>query len=384
VKKAGTGDASTVMTSHYSYKNLWNMGKLAVPKEHTRTFLKAYMSDFLNGWFGAFTENPGEGCMPLYFDYDLWSREYPTEEFWKQMEALEKEETLKFFPGRVSSDPIFTSTVATAGVIDVCKDDGTRWYKCGIHVYYPRLFVNVDMALYISTAVLAAAEKAWPLSDMTWDKQIDRGVYGAARGLRMVYMFKAKPCPRCSVAETSAGGGKTKSYRGERCDTCDGVRVVSDTSASMYSPLYRVDGGRVRTAILPPCRSHPTLDLMMECSLRAVYTPEPVEGFVVYTGAIPIPHLKTPLRVGDKALTCSGDAQIATAIKNAQEVIVRDTPRWTVLQQTVHRVNPMYQSLEIRSALKMKFRNTTYKVCQKWWDACMFVHVFCLYLYRCT
>lgn len=363
-KKTAAAATSTTSKplSHYSYKNLWNMGKLAIPKEHTALFYKAYLSDFFNGWFGAFTENPGEGCMPLYFDYDLWSRDFPKEEFWKDMELLEKTEVMRFFPERTATDAVFHSTVATSGVIDVCGDDGTRWFKCGIHIYYPRLFVTVDMALYVATAVLAAAEKMWPLSDMMWSKQIDRGVYGPARGLRMVYMFKAKPCPKCSsrLLESAARGRST--LRTDRCDVCDGARVVSDTSASMYAPLYRVDGSCARTAILPACRNHPTLDLMLECSLRAVYVPEATEGFFIYPGAIPIPVFKTSMKEGSGGISCSGDTQMANSSKTAQEVISRDTPRWVVLQQLVRRVDTMYNTLDIKSAFKMKSKNCAYKV----------------------
>jgi hypothetical protein len=364
-KTAAAATTTSKPLSHYSYKNLWNMGKLAVPKEHTALFYKAYLSDFFNGWFGAFTENPGEGCMPLYFDYDLWSRDFPAEEFWKSMELLEKTEVMRFFPERAATDAVFQSTVAVSGVIDVCRDDGTRWFKCGIHIYYPRLFVTVDMALYISTAVLAAAEKMWPRSDMTWDKQIDRGVYGPTRGLRMVYMFKAKPCPKCSSGQQSESSGRGRpAVRTDRCDACDGARVVSDTSASMYAPLYRVDGTCARTAILPACRNHPTLDLLLECSLRAVYVPEPTEGFYIYPGAIPIPVFKTGGTAAKDGggISCSGEIQMANSSKTAQEVISRDTPRWVILQQLVRRVDAMYSTLDIKSVFKMKSRNSAYKV----------------------
>jgi hypothetical protein len=366
--KRGTGDAAPVAStpaapklySHYSYKNLWGMGKLTVPKEHTRAFLKAYLADFSNGWFGAFTENPGEGCMPMYFDYDLWSRTYPTEDFWAAMEALEKAEIRRFFPGRPASDPVFTSTIATSGVMDVIREDGTKWFKCGIHIYYRRLHVNLEMALYLSTAVIAAAEKAWPASDMTWDKQIDRGVYGAARGLRMVYMFKAKDCPRCAVGELAED--RRRKVRGDRCDMCEGARVVSDTSASMYAPLYRCDGTGRRTIIGPLARGRPTLDLMLECCIREAHIPEPSEGFVVYAGAVPIPHLKIPGRGADPKgiLTCSGDSQLAKSTKAAHELVLRGTPRWETLKSVIRRLAPIYATLDVKAIHRN--RDTSYKV----------------------
>ena len=357
---AGTATAPKLY-SHYSYKNLWGMGKLAVPKEHTRAFCKAYLADFTNGWFGAFTENPGEGYMPMYYDYDLWSRSYPTEAFWVAMEALEKAETRRFFPGRAPEDPVFTSVVATSGVMDVTKEDGTKWYKCGIHIYYRHLHVNLEMALYLSTAVIAAAEKAWPTSDMTWEKQIDRGVYGATRGLRMVYMFKAKECPRCAVGQLAED--RRRKIRGDRCDACDGSKVVSDTAASMYAPLYRVDGIGRRTVIGAAARGRPTLDLMLECSIREAHIPEPSDGFLVYAGAAPIPHLRPPAKGAPDAkalLTCSGESQMARSTKAAHEVVLRGTPRWATLQNTVRRVAPIYETLDVKAIHRN--RDGSYKV----------------------
>jgi len=360
-KRDGAAAASLVpakkLYSHYSYKNLWDLGKLEVSIDRTRGFYKALLADFNNGWFAAFTENPGEGCMPMYFDYDLWSRTYPTEEFWARMEALEKAEIRRFFPGHLPTDPIFVSTVATSGVVDVTKEDGTKWFKCGIHIYYKNMHVDLEMALFLSTAVVAAAEKAWPHSDMTWEKQIDRGVYGPARGLRMVYMFKAKECPKCAVGELAED--RRRKVRGERCSACDGSRVVADTAASMYAPLYRVDGNARRAAIRPATRNHPTLDLMLECSIRAVHIPGPSDGFTIYPGAVPIPHMKAPGR-GAAQLTCSGEQQLAKSTKTAQEIIVRDTPRWTALQSIVRRAHAMYADLNAKGIFK--HRDGSYKV----------------------
>jgi len=358
------GDADK-RVSHLSYLG----GKLAVPMEHNRLFLKAYLTDFLNGWFGAYTENPGEGCMPMYFDYDLWSKTFPTEAFWTRMETLEKMELRRFFPTLTKDDPAFQSTITTSGVIDVDNADGSRWFKCGIHVYYPKLYVTVDMALYICTAVLAAAEKEWPSSDMMWDKQIDRAVYGPTRGLRMVYMFKAKPCPKCCVPSSGPTRAPAVSAMTEkmvfrdRCDVCEGAKKVPDTSASMYAPLYRVDGNLRRTAITPACRSNPTLELMLECSLRSVYSPDPTDGFYIYSGAIPIPVLRAATTKSLGAITCSGEAQMASSLKKAQEVITRDNARWGLLLTAIRRLDPMYEAVDIKSAFKQKGRGSvTYKV----------------------
>ena len=131
----------------------------------------------------------------------------------------------------------------------------------------------------------------------------------------------------------------------------------------MYAPLYRVDGNLRRTFITPACRSNPTLDLMMECSLRSVYSPEPTEGFFVYSGAIPIPILRAASTKSGSSITCSGEAQMASSLKKAQEVISRDNIRWSLLLTAIRRMDPMYEAVDIRNALKQKGRaSVTYKV----------------------
>ena len=351
VKQSNTAAAVT----HLTYGGLYGMGKLAVPPgEGLRTFAQALCRDFVAGWVSAITENKPAGApMRFYLDYDVEGAEYPSEEAWRQLEQVEKQELGRFFSDRPGTDPIFSSTVATSGVLDITAPDGSRLFKSGIHVYYPNLFVTVEMALYITTAILSAAKKRWPKAEGVWEKQIDQKVYAEKRGLRWVYQGKAKVCERCK--DVKRPGGSRRVW----CDDCDGSGQVVDLNASMYAPLYRVDGTYKRVPIVPACRTAPTPDLLLECSIMAVFAPAPTAGFVLYPGAEPKPSLKSSSKT--VTLVTGGDAQVRASLKSG---VAEQVPHGSLLHQAiqaaVRRLNPLYQHVDVRQALK--FSSTTKSV----------------------
>ena len=329
------------------------MGVLNLPPgDPTRDLARAYVNDFKNGWFTALTENrPSAGCMRMYFDYDLEFDEFPCEEFWRKMEEIEKREIRRFFPDKDPSDRVFLSTVATSGVIDVADSDGVARLKAGIHVYYPNLFVTEDMALYMSTAVLSACKTKWPKEEGHWEKIIDQKVYAPTRGLRWVWQFKAKPCDACKLARGGAASNK-KRGRGDWCDVCDNLGRAPDTSATMYAPLYRVDGNCAREAIKPACRQMPTVELLCECSLRAVFSMEPTSGFVLYPGAEPVPTLN----ISSKRGGCANDVSVVVHSRQPArsranvEVIAEGCNQHAILQNLIRRMNPIYKEVCIKGA----------------------------------
>ncbi len=346
-----SGNTTTPVT-HLTYGGLDGMGKLSIsPGDSLNAFAQAYCRGFAAGWVSAITENKPAGApMRFYLDYDFEEETYPCEEAWRQLEEMEKQELGRFFPDRLSTDPIFQSVVATSGVLDSTAPDGSRRFKSGIHVYYPNLFVTVEMALYISTAILSAAKKRWPKQEGVWEKQIDQKVYAEKRGLRWVWQAKSKDCERCKdggVAAKRPTGGVRKPW----CEECSSSGQVVDLNASMYAPLYRVDGTYRRTLIVPACRVAPTPALMLECSIMAVFSPEPTPGFMLYPGAEPKPYLKHTARA--VTLCTSGDTQIKSAMKSSVSTVVpRDSPVFRTIENAVRQVHPMYKFIDARQVLR--------------------------------
>jgi hypothetical protein len=359
--------------THVTYGDLYRMGKLSVPPgDATWEYAKAYCLDFYAGWVSAMSENkPQNAAMRFYIDYDFVEDVYPSEDTWRALEIIEKQELTRFFAGKSADDRLFNSTVATSGVVDVVNEDGVRQFKTGIHVYYPNLYVSVEMALYISTAIISSAKKRWPKADGVWEKTIDQKVYADRRGLRWVYQGKAKPCEHCKDAKRSGPGTAKRAW----CQECDSTGQVVDLNASMYAPLYRVDGEYKRTAIVPAARYAPTPELMMECSLLAIFSPEPSSGFALYPGAEPIPVLKAT-KASQVKVVASGDIQIKAAIKSsASEPVAASSAVYSVLQNAIRALDPMYAAVDIRHALKYSSssKSTFYRVyvCGKGSGYCM-------------
>lgn len=374
--------------SHYMYGGLFAMGKLTVPQGRpTEGLASAIVVDFKMGRFGALTENkPAGKPSRFYIDYDIELASKPTEKFWNELERVQMEEIRKFFPAseeelaagtallteakkmppgsardeaeRIAllsgadgyvpaDDPLFDAIVLAAGVRDCELDDGTSGYKAGIHVVWQNLFVNIDMALYLSSAIIAKAEKTWPEKDGVWTKRIDQGVYGKTRGLRWAWQFKAETCSDC--CRKGENGKRIINRKG--CDLCfHGVRA--DVMSSMYAPVYYVNG-KAERRVIPACRDAPTVELMLDSSIRYIAQEEPSDGFVVYPGAAPKPQLKMKTKKTNYvavAQSDEGDMRKASAGRN--EVLDFADGRMTALRRCIRRVDAMYKDLDIRSAIR--------------------------------
>ena len=355
--------------SHYTYDNLHGMGVMRVSLgSGTRQLAAAYVCDFGAGRFSALTENRPP-IFRFYIDYDMLFANFPgaaEESLYKFMERIEKRELAKFYPGVPDTSPLFTSTVASSGIISTIAG-----FKVGMHVYYPRLYVNTEQALYITTAIInALVHERVPPVGLTWEKIVDQAVYGEGRGLRWVWHFKAGPCPICCSSGTSAADKSRKRKAGHAghsayCETCNNSGRVADTSTSMYAPLYRVDGTCARTLVMPTCRNTPSVDLMLECSLRAFYAPEPTEGFVTYAGAAPIPKFITAKRGGTRVqfsdeAAAHRSAAAGTTHHAPESATIEDIPcdsdRGRVLLAAIRRQDEHWRKLDLSRISKHRVR----------------------------
>ena len=337
--KAG-GGAPPPLLSHQCYGNLGFNGRLCVPVEDTPAFARACVADFAAGNFYAFTENrprlpDGRECASrMYFDYDIETVDGrpPSETMFRRLEWLEKRVLARFLPSLPEDSPVFTSVVCASGVRTAApKAAGAPpVYAAGVHVYYPHLYLTLVEALYVCTAVQSAAKAqlAEYATPDQWAQGGDLNVYGESRGLRWVWQLKDQACPACAPAAAA----RTRARSGGACDTCDGAGRVPDLASSMYSPIYRVDGRGVRTPVSPDPRLRPTVDLMLECSLRAHYMLESTPGFVVYPGAEPVPKVRALTGAAAGVLKESGLEEGAKAVAAAAAVLRRLDPHWSRLQ----------------------------------------------------
>ncbi len=366
---AAEPDKPAVPFSHYTYDNLHGMGVMRVGLgDGTRQLAAAYVRDFTSGRFSALTENkPATGAFRFYMDYDWMFSTFPgaaEESLLKFAERVEKRELAKFFADVPDTSPLFVSTVASSGVISTAAG-----FKAGMHVYYPRLYVTTEQALYVTTAIInALTHERAPPAGTTWEKIVDQAVYGEGRGLRWVWQFKAGPCPICCSGGPADKSRKRKASgpvgQGAFCETCGGRGRVADTSTSMYAPLYRVDGTCARALITPSCRNAPTVELMLECSLRAYFSPEPTPGFAPYPGAAPIPKFITHKRGGtrvqfsdDAALRASNGASGSSTTADAPEDIPCESDRGRALLAAIRHQDEHWRKLDISRISKHRGRS---------------------------
>jgi hypothetical protein len=111
----------------------------------------------------------------------------------------------------------------------------------------------------------------------------------------------------------------------------------------------------VREAIKPACRQMPTVDLLCECSLRAVFSMEPTSGFVLYPGAEPVPTLTVSTKRGG----CANDVTVVvhsrqtTRAKANVEVIAEGCNQHAILLNLIRRMNPIYKEVCIKQATRV-------------------------------
>ncbi len=369
-----TDEEGNATCSHYSYGG-GPLATLSVPQgRDTARLAEANVADFKQQRYTALTENkPAGKCMRFYLDFDYAAEVQPAEAMVDGLLEFAIDEIRRFFPAtpeerargrallaavssatdraaatkranamgadgfRPADDVSFKGLVLASGVHDTVLDNGMPGFKAGLHIIFKNLFVDVDMALWLSSAILARVEREWPEADGVWGKRIDRGVYGKTRGLRWAWQFKAKKCTRCPLDKRT-------------CDFCTNGMFI-DPSASMYAPVFEFDGEGRKVAVNTP-RHVPTVDLMLDSSIRYVEQTEPTDGFVVYPGAAPRPLLvpaknfKTSNAVVVKD---SADKSRATA---KDEPLLEHSSEFRALRDAIRRMHPMYASIDLKRAVR--------------------------------
>lgn len=369
-----TDEDGNATCSHYSYGG-GALATLSVPQgRDTARLAEANVADFKQQRYTALTENkPAGKCMRFYIDFDYVSEVQPQEALVDGLLEFAIDEIRRFYPAtpeeqargkallatvgaatdraaavkranlmgadgfRPIDDVTFKGLVLASGVHDTVLDNGMPGYKAGLHIIFKNLFVDVDIALWLSSAILARVEREWPEADGVWSKRIDRGVYGKTRGLRWAWQFKAKKCTRCPLDKRT-------------CDFCTNGMFI-DPSASMYAPVFEFDGEGRKTAVNTP-RHVPTVDLMLDCSIRYIEQTEPTDGFVVYPGAAPRPLLVQAKNFKtSNAVMVKDSADKCRALASA-ESLPEHSAEFRALRDAVRRMHPMYASIDVKRAVK--------------------------------
>lgn len=328
--------------SHFMYGGMYGLGKLFVPQDRTEALADAIVKDFVVGTYSALTENKPLGApMRLYIDFDFsFASLDDREAMWKDVEVIMQEEVSKFFPDVDPTDGMFDAVILASGAKRIGE-----FYKAGIHVVYQNLFVDVNMALYITSALICRLEDEHLYGDPVgaWAKRIDQCVYAdePPRGLRWAWQFKTKPCENCGDAVDAARRG---------CSMC-WCGVAIDKTASMYAPVYFLRRGTdcVRDIVSGCTRERPSVEMLMAASIRAVERSEPSAGFVLYPGHPPLPKLSV------KRNAEGGGKQVSLSLMGATpagEQLLMTDPRFGAVADAIQAVHPMYASISIQKVVQ--------------------------------
>lgn len=209
-----------------------------------------------------------------------------------------------------------------------------------MHIVFPYLYVTQEMALYITAAMIARlTTERLPCGQGAWSTCVDQQVYGEGRGLRWAWQVKDKVCDAC--------GGKDASMC-RKCGVCQGRGRVADRLASMYTPRARlVDGGALQDKRLLQSLRGPTVELLLEASVRGTETVlEPTPGWRLYQGAPPLPLLRTRRDGAVEVFADAGQAALSRS-RQPEALLDLDDPRMGVLQKLVRRQREQYASVVV-------------------------------------
>ena len=195
-------------------------GVLYVPEDLYDEFLGVYGSEIKNGNTSlAYSEKKSADVFRMYFDLDILDHaEIIDDELLYIVKEVQRTVSL-FFPG--CCDDILKCVVSktkpkSVDVSSSVKNDDTgetekrveTFVKSGIHMNFPRMLVNLEMALQLRFSVVTDLEKKFGQRDIEtnpWADVIDKAPY--FNGLKMIGAVKSITCKKC----TSSGKKKKNS-----------------------------------------------------------------------------------------------------------------------------------------------------------------------------
>ena len=267
----------------YATHRILTGGNLCIQSGHAMLAFQAKIADCIrNGQVLPSLSEVRTNIFCLYVDIDL-KLPIPV----VSVHALEEvcacivHEVARFWP---SSDCTRKCIVTTRSG-EATLDAATRTYKHGVHLNWPHLHVEYDMAKQIREAIVFALDaRIWTdalgVPRPVWDGAIDRSVYGESMGLRVVGCPKAIKCPTCH--------GKMAANR-ITCQTCMGMNNHHVMDWRGYELAIAFLGNERSESYERELRNLATL--VRETSIRTdphlVSAASP--GFVVYDGCVSVP-----------------------------------------------------------------------------------------------
>ena len=174
-------------------------GNLYINDEDYDEFQRLYAKSFDNGDRSmTLSERRSDPVFKMYFDIDILDKEVIGETYVSELVKVIQETTSTFFPSVDDGD--MRCVVSTTQPKNMLQKSGETFIKNGIHLTYPFLNVNLEMALQIRFTVTLALEVKLgkrEIESNPWTDIIDKAPY--FNGLKMCGSVKTFTCPECKL-----------------------------------------------------------------------------------------------------------------------------------------------------------------------------------------
>lgn len=199
-------------------------GKICVPKEKINDFYKMYTIDLMNKKKNYICEMRTP-IFKYFVDLDLIDvNKVKKEEITEIVRMIQK--ALSQFL-KVSDTKRFIVVSTTDSKTVTVNDE--EYVKTGVHLIWPRLKINIELALFLRDVLLQYLAKNYKKSFINdWEDIIDESVY-KQNGLRMIGSHKMHKCKNCK--------GKHKLMTD--CDKCFSTGKIDE--GRPYMPILILD-----------------------------------------------------------------------------------------------------------------------------------------------
>lgn len=157
-------------------------GKFHIPPEALTEFYTAYGTELYNERPLFYIEKNTPIFM-MHFDVDFPS-------------LMEEDRTVAFCETLHAAVAEYFQTPRKAVVCAILDVTGAR-KGAGLHILFPKTYVNEEMACAVWAGVVARCEEKLPWGRDTWEKVVDVAVLAEKGSLRMVGSDKCVDCPSC-------------------------------------------------------------------------------------------------------------------------------------------------------------------------------------------
>lgn len=191
----GAGKKTDVPRTH----NKMGGGSLYISESDFDEFHHFYAEDFDSGNRSRdYSEIRTSPMFKMFFDIDLYTKDNISEEDQMKFIKVIQLAVVKFFDG-MDRDQLKCIVCTTQSK----KEKGL--VKCGIHLNYPHLNVNKEMALQLRYTAVSDLEIQIgnnTISEKLWEDVLDQAPYREGVGLKMCGSSKKIRCPECSNPES--------------------------------------------------------------------------------------------------------------------------------------------------------------------------------------